>query len=201
MGMEIFLIRHGECKEKSEDNYSSELKMYNPGLTMRGEEQARNLANILFETTFNVIYSSDLARAMKTADIIAERCPANRVVAKELREIDMGYLEKQSWSDFPDIYARWKLHEEDLAFPGGECGRDVWSRVRHFLMQAVAEHHERVAVVTHGGVIRSAVCGVLGVPQQKRFLIGTPIENCSITKIVYDKDSFYINTVNERFML
>lgn len=195
--MEIFLVRHGECENKAQDNYNKEMRRHNPCLTLRGEEQARKLAEVLSETEFDVMISSDLERAVATADAIAQGRSVKRICKKEFREIDMGFLEEKSWEDYPQDYAVWKLHKEDVAFPGGECGADVWERVQRFLMELVRKEYKRVAIVTHGGVIMSTVCGVLELPQQKRFLLGHPIENCSVTRLVYEDGRFYLKSLNE----
>lgn len=195
--MEIFLIRHGECENKAQSNYSEDMGRYNPCLTDRGKAQARRLAKNLCETEFDVIFSSDLERAIATADAIAVRCPAKRICQKEFREIDMGFLEEKSWAEYPDVYEEWKLHKEDIAFPGGECGADVWARVKPAIMRIAGEEYKRVAIVTHGGVIMSTVCGVLEMPQQKRFLLGHPIENCSVTRLVYEDGKLFLKTMNE----
>lgn len=195
--MEIFLIRHGECENRGQHNYNVEKGIYDPHLTERGEGQAKNLAKVLQGIHFDVFFSSDLSRAVMTADVLAEKNSAERICLKEFREIDVGHLEDKSWDEYPDVYFKWKRHEEDIAFPGGECGEDVWMRVRPVLMDIVQKKYERVAIVTHGGVIMSTVCGVLELPQQKRFLLGRPIENCSVTRLVYEDEKFYLKTMNE----
>lgn len=51
-----------------------------------------------------------------------------------------------------------------------------------------------MAVVTHGGVIRSLLWGMLKIPFHKKLLFGTSLENTSITHIVYEKENngFYL---------
>lgn len=199
--MEIWLIRHGECENRAEHNYNEDIGIHDPRLTEKGKNQAEKLADVLRGTKFDVIYSSDLARAVATADAIACVCPAERIERKEFREINIGDLEEKSWEHYPDIYEKWKQHEEDIAFPGGECGTDVWIRVEEALVDIVKKDYKRVAIVTHGGVIMSTVCGVLEIPQYKRFLLGHPIENCSVTCLLYEEGKMCLRTMNERFLL
>ena len=199
--MEIWLIRHGECENRAEHNYNEDMGIYDPKLTEKGKGQAEKLAEVLRGTQFDAIYSSDLTRAVETADALACTCPAERIEREEFREIDIGDLEEKSWEHYPDIYEKWKRHEEDIAFPGGECGSDVWTRVEKVLMEIVREDYKRVAIVTHGGVIMSTVCGILGLPQQKRFMLGHPIENCSVTRLLYEDGKIYLKEMNKMFTL
>ena len=109
----------------------------------------------------------------------------------------MGALYLKTWRDFPDYFNEWKKHEEDLPYPDGESGGDVWARCRAPLEKIIDESPERAAVVCHGGTIRCIICGLLGIPQQKRFLLGDPIENCSISVIRVDCGRAVLHTVNE----
>lgn len=51
---------------------------------------------------FDAIYSSDLLRAIMTADILTDKCSAKRMVVKEFREIDIGELEKNHGTTYPE---------------------------------------------------------------------------------------------------
>ena len=46
--------------------------------------------------------------------------------------------------------------------------------------------YERIAVVTHGGVIRSMTAHCLGIPMNKWRILGKNLENCSITELNWD---------------
>jgi probable phosphoglycerate mutase len=109
----------------------------------------------------------------------------------------MGEVFKKSWDCFPDIYAKWSLHEEDIPYPGGENGAALWNRCKDELFKIAASGYERVAIVTHGGIVRAALCGILGLPQEKRFCFGVPTINCSISILSYYDSKFYIHTFND----
>ena len=51
----------------------------------------------------------------------------------------------------------------------------------------------------HGGTIRSMICGLLDIPQEKRFYLGLPPENCSITVLKYNEkdEKFYLHIFND----
>ena len=184
--MEIYLIRHGESRGSSMEYYDDEKQRMNPPLTEQGMRQAEQLAARCASIGFDRIVASDLLRAEQTAKKIASVVPCAFSIDPAFREIHMGDLETKPWSDYPDWRARWVLHDEDMPYPNGESGGDVWNRCKTQLSQLVALPKQKIAIVCHGGTIRSIVCGVLGIAQQKRFCFGAPLEHCSITVIRYD---------------
>ena len=184
--MEIYLIRHGECTPPCESNYDPNLRAANGPLTARGIRQAHALKQRLAGVSFDAVFSSDLLRAKETARILCEKTGTVPVYSEAFREIDMGLVAYRPWSDFPKEYRKWALHEEDLPYPQGENGEAVARRFFAQLNKFAQNGHSRIAIVCHGGMIRCAVCGVLGLPQQRRFLLGDPVENCSITVVKHN---------------
>ena len=85
--------------------------------------------------------------------------------------------------------------ETDLAYPGGECAADVVKRADPVLKGLVKTGYERIAVVTHGGLIRGHGCLLYG-NSVKPFsvFLEKDLENCSITELQWDEK-------NERFTL
>lgn len=76
--------------------------------------------------------------------------------------------------------------EEDLPYPGGECAGDVVRRAEPVFREMTESGYERIAVVTHGGVIRSVTAHCLGIPMNKWRILGKNLENCSITELNWD---------------
>jgi len=156
-------------------------------LSPLGHLQAARLAERLaaWEPSVQRLYSSPLRRAVETAQPIAQRLGLDLVLHPDLREIGVGQVSGLSMEEFrqqfPDVYARW-LNKEDLDFtwPGGEQRRAFFHRVSRVVGEILARHRgETVVLVTHGGTIRAAVVGLLG-------LQGAPwwsyeVENASIT--------------------
>jgi len=195
--MELYLIRHGDCFEASLQYFCEEKQTMNPPLTPKGIEQAHLLANRLRDVEFDKIYASDLDRATHTANILRASVNAEVVRSKRLREIDMGEICKKSWDAFPALYAEWIRHEEDIPYPNGENGADVWRRCKQELDEMIALGYQRIAIVCHGGTIRSIICGILDIPQQKRFYLGAPLENCSISIVTHKEKDFFLHTFND----
>lgn len=198
--MELYLIRHGEC-HKAQMEYFDAVKNYmDQPLTAKGLLQAERLAERLRDVPFDAVYVSDLTRAQETAEkLIAALVhkPQAYVVDKRFREIDMGDVLKTSWDGFPEHYEKWRLHEEDLPYPNGESGTDVWNRCGALAEELLQKPGARVAVVCHGGVIRTLLCGLFQIPQVRRFLFGMPLENCSITIVKQEEGQRYLHTFND----
>ncbi len=201
--MRIYLIRHGrQCSTRCNDNVA---------LASEGIEQARIVGKRLKNYRIDGLYASTLIRAEETAELIKEelvregRFPEDRKIElrRDLREIDFGDLEGIENKEVPIVYRdfmeRRDTLSEDLKFPGGECGRQVYERSSKILKEIVDSDYENVAVVTHGGVIRSLLCGLLGMDQAGKLLFCKHLENCSITELYYreDKKRFYIERVND----
>ncbi len=193
--MDIYLIRHGE-KENSCNNESLRL-------TEKGFRQAELTGMMLGSHGIGKIYCSNMVRAIQTSEVINRYINTEIEVVPELREINMGICETEGWDSlekkYPEYMREFNKHESDMCYPpDGECGRDVWERVWSFLERLVTTDHERVAIVTHGGVIKVILAGILGLEQQKRFLFGSPLKNCSMSILKYDhfNRSFSIQCYN-----
>lgn len=195
--MDIYLIRHGECFRSTAEYYDIIKNTMNPPLTEKGVFQAQKLADRLSAVRFDRIYTSDLTRSLNTAMLINEKICSEIIITPQFREIDMGDIYIKSWNDYPDIYDMWNRHKDDIPYPKGKNGADVWKRCKQEIDSIITSSYERVAIVCHGGTIRSIVCGILDIPQQKRFFFGYPPENCSVSIVKYQNSQFYLHTFND----
>ena len=201
--MLIYLIRHGR--------QDTDMCNFDAGLTKEGREQARFLGQRIKNYGVEAIYSSTLIRAKETAEIVKEELvsagnfPDEKpiVFRSNLREIDFGALERYKNEEIPILFKDFMEKRddmtEDLAFPEGECGQQVWERSIQTIQEILGSGYERVAVVTHGGVIRSLLCGILGMDQAKKLMFCKDLENCSISELNYreDKKCFYVERIND----
>ncbi|MEA4833198.1 MAG: histidine phosphatase family protein [Oscillospiraceae bacterium] len=196
--MDLYLIRHGESFRSLPEYYNYERQVMDPPLTEKGIEQAKLLSQRCKKLQLDVILTSDLSRAQQTANILSELCRSKVICDKALREIDMGDLYLKSWDLFPDTYSKWISHDEDIAYPNGENGEAVWQRCK-IIIQPLIKKYNKVAIVCHGGTIRSIICGLLNISQEKRFYLGLPPENCSISIIKYNEkdEKYYLHVFND----
>jgi probable phosphoglycerate mutase len=152
----LWLIRHAESSWNALGRWQG---WSDPGLSTRGREQADRLARELAGGSIDAIVTSDLRRARETAAVVATALRVEVAVDARLRERDIG-----SWSGlttpeiagrWPDALARLRARDPELRPGGGESALDVQARLRAFLDDLAARpRSQRVALVTHGGVIR-----------------------------------------------
>lgn len=112
--MDILLIRHGESYHSSLENYNPEKNCPDPKLTDNGRKQAEQLAQRLAGKGIETVYCSDLIRAVETANIINSYTKCSVNIDSASREINMGEIHLSSWDSFPDYFAEWKLHKDDM---------------------------------------------------------------------------------------
>src|SRR5690606_6791862 len=93
-------------------------------LNAEGERQVAALGRALANESLDAIYSSDLRRAMQTAQSIA--APRRMAIRSEpaLRERCYGVLEGLLYREvaerYPQAYAMWRSRDPDGRFPHGE---------------------------------------------------------------------------------
>jgi alpha-ribazole phosphatase len=88
---------------------------------------------------------------------LAERLGAARVrIDPRLQELDFGAWEGRRWEDFrgPACEA-WALDPWNLRPPGGETAAELWARVGEVRSELIGGNPDRIALITHAGVIRA----------------------------------------------
>ena len=162
---ELILIRHGETDWNRELRFQGQLDV---PLNAIGLEQARRLADRLALQPVHALVSSDLQRALQTAQALAQRAGHAAPLSESgLREQHFGMAEGLRAPDIqarhPQAWAQWVRFDEHYAFDGGECTRDFHVRVLGVL-RALAQRHagQTLAVVTHGGVLDMVYRSALG---------------------------------------
>lgn len=129
-------------------------------------EDATDLAERVAAYEPEVVYSSPLARACTTAEVIAARCRVAVLVDERLREIDFGDVEGLGFDELPPDLQRGMLERPtEVRFPGGETYSELRARVADALGE-IARAHDRVAVVSHAGAVRAAFATWLGLADE-----------------------------------
>ncbi len=137
------------------------------------------------------VYSSHLIRAVETAREANRYWNAKHIIRQELREISFGDMEGMADEEIAEKYGDFQKEqarlEQDLPYPGGECAGDVMKRAIPVLEEIAASGYQNVAVVTHGGVIRSVTSALLHMEPKYYRLLGNSLENCSITEVHWNE--------------
>jgi probable phosphoglycerate mutase len=121
---------------------------------------------VLVDATPFAILSSDLSRALVTAQVIAARAGVEVVPDERLREILLGGWQgltvDEARARFPDEYAAW-VAGEDKPRGGGETYQQASARATACLREWMegAPAGATVIAVTHGGTARAMLGGLL----------------------------------------
>lgn len=186
--MNIYLLRHGQTNLNRYRKYQNAA---DKDLNELGEKQAELLGIRLKNYNIDIIYSSDLKRALQTSEIINKYINTDIIIKDGLREINMGQWDTLNMEDrftsHEEYAKKWYEHLEDLPYPGGESGADVFERSNKVIDEIKRGKHENIAVVTSAGTLAALLSGFLGLEQYKRFRM--EIDNCSINILKYDADS------------
>jgi len=137
-------------------------------LSALGYRQVERLRNRLAAEKIDFIYSSDLRRAIVTAETIASKHQLDVITCPELREINYGKAEQLTFEEITRLYPKvaelcidWSPR---LKFPDGESVVELKQRVSEFLdkLKNHAPEHT-ILIVSHSGPLRLMVCSLLGI--------------------------------------
>ena len=159
----VFLARHGETDYNVTRRFQGRLPV---PLNANGRAQAAALAEQAAAVGFDELWSSPLARALETAQIVGERIGLKPRLDARLVETDCGDWtdrpQAQIEAEDPEGVAAFVRADPDFAFPGGESFKAQTERVMAAL-EDLASRPLPVLAVTHGMSIRLAFA-VLGHP-------------------------------------
>lgn len=169
----LYLIRHGEPAPEFKDRFYGQLDV---PLSERGIRQSHAVAERLASIPFDAIYSSDLQRAKLLADALGEKTNLPVREAALFRERNMGVLQGVNLEEFqlhhPEAYAEWRADRVYHKVEGGENWEDMQNRIVPAVQELVETFpSQRVALVSHAGVIRVLLAHVLGMPLSHIFQI------------------------------
>jgi broad specificity phosphatase PhoE len=155
------LVRHGATEWNADKRAQGQADV---ALSRKGREQALETAGRLAGLPVDAVYSSDLSRAVETAEAIAKMHGLDVAMDPAFREIDQG-----EWTGLPvaEIQQRWPelwgAARHYNARPGGESPQQVRRRALEGLRRVVERHpHGTVVIASHGGTIRWLSAEVLG---------------------------------------
>ena len=151
----LIVVRHGETAWNVDTRIQGHLDI---PLNATGLWQARQLGDALAGEAISAIYTSDLLRARKTAQAVADATGAALIDEPGLRERAFGSFQGRTFAEVetehPEQALRWRQRDPDYAPDGGESLRVLRERVVDTTHRLAARHPgELVLLVTHGGVL------------------------------------------------
>jgi len=133
-------------------------------LTPLGIEQAKKLGQRLLNVKFDAVFSSDLGRAKRTAELVAIEHKLLVITNAALREFRFGEGEGMKTSEYRDKFQQTISQRDRLLYkdrinyrvsPGSETINEMLQRVTLFMREVAALYRgKKVLLVSHGGVLR-----------------------------------------------
>ncbi len=151
----LYLIRHGQSAGNVEGTFGG----HSPTpLSDLGKKQALITAEALSKEKIDVVYSSDLLRAVQTAEPLAEKLGLEVNKTKAFRERNVGVLEgltfQESKQKFPKDYYALINRNINHKITGGESYRHLLKRGTNALKEIFSIHKgEKIVIFSHTGAI------------------------------------------------
>ncbi len=147
----LLVARHGQAEYET-----ATLTDAGGSLTLTGRKQASELAESLRGRRVAYVYTSPLARAVQTAEIVAGALGVGVRVREGLQELTVGAFEGQpediGFGPFMQAFQAWAGGDLAVTYDGGESAEQVVARMREVLETIVDLHRgETVLVIGHGG--------------------------------------------------
>ncbi|MBX9878091.1 MAG: histidine phosphatase family protein [Candidatus Obscuribacterales bacterium] len=169
MQHQLILFRHGQTDWNKAGRWQGHADI---PLNDLGREQAKLLAGLLADTKIECIVSSDLLRAVETAEAVAERLHISIFRTPHLREFDAGKAEGLTVAEIESKLGFKKLPEMDdddfsQTLPFVETVAAVHERASSALLQFLWKHkYSQIGVATHSAVIKTLLRSCVNYPGQ-----------------------------------
>lgn len=182
---EIYLVRHGQTDWNLERRIQGNTDI---PLNQEGMAQSEALAARLQGERFDAVFSSDLVRAVQTAQILAERLSAPLFCDARLREVDHGEWEGMLISDVRSQseheYSAFRDDQPGARAPGGETVEEAARRVESAVGEAARRYPGgRILIVSHGLALALLRCRMQKAPLNQAHLFS--LDNCACERILW----------------
>ena len=174
----LYLIRHGETEGGEVRRYKGTIDV---PLSEKGVSQMEQVSKYIVEKggkggLMSAVYCSDLTRAIRSAEIVAEPHSLKPIIISSLRERNFGLWEGMSFDEirekYPLEFDAWAGNPLKFSPMEGESTLAMRDRVMQAMSEIMENHNkENIAIVAHGGVNRIILCHILGIPLENIFRI------------------------------
>ena len=201
--MKLYLVRHGRTLWNLEGRFQG--ASGDSPLLPESIDILQQLGQYLKEIPFDTIYSSDLPRALKSAEIIQSQlqtpCPLESV--PDLREWHLGKLEGLKITTLNAIYPqqikafRSNLAQFDTKMFEAESLYSTTKRTIQFIKSLKESKAERILIVGHGANLTASLRTLLGYKEAHLRKDGG-LANASLTILdTEDFESFTLERWND----
>jgi len=189
----VLLVRHGKSEGNAERRFGGHTAT---PLSPRGRAQAQSTAEALSTESITAIYSSDLARAMQTAEPLGKLTGLAVNPTEAFRERSVGVMEGLTFQDaaekHPEQYGALLRRDFDHVLAGGESYRQLLDRAWQKLDEVLNQHKGGTVVVfSHTGTICILVLHLIGALDSKELKpVWLSSANCGISRFDLRDDGF-----------
>jgi probable phosphoglycerate mutase len=181
----VLLVRHGQSQGNAEQRFGG----HSPTpLSELGHRQAEATARALANERVTALYSSDLLRAVQTAEPLARATGLELRQTAALRERSVGSMEGLTFEEaaaaHPEEYAALLRRDFEHVLTGGESYRQLLDRAAAEFDRAIERHRgSTVALFSHTGticILALHLMGALDAPALKPVWLSS--NNCGVTR-------------------
>ena len=166
--MKLYFVRHGKTLWNLEGRFQG--ASGDSPLLEESIETLKKLGRYLQEIPFDVIYSSDLPRAITSAQIIQSQLKDSCTLQETplLREWQLGKLEGAKFATLKAIYPeqmnalRSNLAKFDSTMFGAESVYQTTQRTTNFVKSLQNQDFDHVLIVGHGANLTASIQSLLG---------------------------------------
>jgi len=152
--MNLFLIRHTKVDVKPRVCYGQT----DVDVAHTFIEEAKRVKEQLKNISFCKVFSSPLQRCKKLSSFLFND---EIEYDNRLMELNFGNWEMQEWDEITDLeYQKWMDDYIYTPCLNGESFQELHNRVSNFLNDLKKLNHENVAIIAHGGSIRSILTNI-----------------------------------------
>jgi 2,3-bisphosphoglycerate-dependent phosphoglycerate mutase len=196
--LEILLLRHAQSLGNEEGRFGG----HGPTpLTAQGRAQAEATARALArEGGLTAIVSSDLVRAVQTAQLVSEATGVDVVTTPELRERSVGIFTGLTFAEaadrHPEAYAAMMRRDPNSCPPEGETQWQCSTRAGACFDRALLRHAEgRLLFVSHAFTINLVLRRLFGLDDTQFF----QTDNCALHRLKRRRDNGWtVVALNDR---
>ena len=196
---DLLLVRHGQSAPAREgEPFPLVDGQGDPPLTELGAEQGRAVARRLAGAGLAAVYVTTLQRTRQTAQPLLDATGLEARIEPDLREVHLGEWEggvyRQRMAERDPVALRVSTEERWDVIPSAEPAAAFAARIRTAVLRIAAAHpDERVAVVTHAGVIGQVLAQASG----SRPFAFTRADNGSVSQVVVAGDRWQVRRFND----
>ena len=191
--MNVYFVRHGQTQENSRGVYYGKRDI---SLNETGRNQCMLAGKMLRDIVFDRIYISERKRTKESAEIILNAGNNDFITDKRINERSFGIFEGMTYEQIKQKYLQHSINWEndwvDYVIPDGESYTAFYNRIASFIYDLEKIDAENVLVVTHGGVIKTAYCVLLG---NKMLYWKFASKNADVSIIKFEYGNWYIDSI------